>query len=759
MMQSFSKSYSRFTFFSFLLLFISISATMVYFWKKGFLDENRAKNLHKASFILENYQTKNTFDQIQKLVEQEKLKQAITKVRGIEKELGFVNKHLENRQFIDLKKTLQKLKISSTNLLSYSKTSKVMEVFNTKLEKFSKYVIKNNWRTLTRMSDRVKSVSRRSQSMSGIESFVSQVNRDFKTMIRVTENSILTRKDKSEIISRIKNLQVEVTMLEKYSRDYQTFGKLFDQAKLHLKNWFRAVAPALTLAKIQVEQVGKYYIMALGGLLALVTSLALMGIAFFSWRGRKNTLLFENSVEELVTQNILAGDLVSQQYSQKFQDFCMNTSNYIYKRMSMGSIFQDSLPFGSVLLDDNLKVIWSNKQFNEDWQINDEDMNKEFMTWDFLNKLTNIGHDDPVVEALKHQVAGIYQIQVKPMEDLTARPFEMFVSPVEYDGEKRVQLFFYDLRSLEQTIKDQAQSLIRPIKESLIQLKNNEFEANEELKYDFVLAGIKDVYQQFVDTSDKLTKEKENLLDQLEIAQGEIAKYEEQTQFLLDKLSDATEVDRNNVDALKVFKEKVISLSQTARELDRSHKKGIGVINANINALNTNKIKQGQLLQLVTEISQGMPSYGHLKSDMKSIKAEYHDQSNKLNNLMKNFDSIRNDAKWSRSVEKLAELNRNVNALNQKLDKKLSQLEVGLSKADMIISSAETKVAQLATDFENQQIEIAQSELKPMRKLEAGALGNIEQDEELIIDNLHNLFKGTKSHLKISSQMRDHLSN
>ncbi len=84
--------------------------------------------------------------------------------------------------------------------------------------------------------------------------------------------------------------------------------------------------------------------------------------------------------------------------------------------MSFGSIFQDALPLSAVMLDKNLKVEWTNKQFCDDWEISEEEISQEYMSWDYLAKLTNLGHDDPVVEALKNDVAGIYQIQVKPDE-------------------------------------------------------------------------------------------------------------------------------------------------------------------------------------------------------------------------------------------------------------------------------------------------------------------------------------------------------
>ena len=75
----------------------------------------------------------------------------------------------------------------------------------------------------------------------------------------------------------------------------------------------------------------------------------------------------------------------------------------------------------------------------------EEDINQDYLSWDYLSKLTNIGDNDPVLEGLKNKIAGIYQIQVRLSESEDIRPYEMFVSPVSYNGQMRVMLFFYSL--------------------------------------------------------------------------------------------------------------------------------------------------------------------------------------------------------------------------------------------------------------------------------------------------------------------------
>lgn len=717
----------------------AILGTLAYFWQLGFLDGSRAKNLHQVSYILEKHEAKPEINRVRELVEIEDYKLALEKIKEIEKEFSKVDLQIKTEEFEKLKAEFQKLKTSTTNLLSFQKTNQVLNVFNTKMDKFYDYVRENRWKTLTRMSERVYSVTRSGVKLSNIDNVIKDVDRDFQSMIRITEGSVLERKDKSEIVSRIKNLQIEMTMLKKYIDELDFFKQLHVDTETALKSWMKTVSPELTLQKLKVEQIGKFFIIGLGGLFALAMILLGLSIPYSNWMNRKEQKKLEKDIELLVSERIIEADksVVFDGSSQDFQDYCEKMSRYVNKRMSMGAIFQEALPLSSILLDENLQVIWSNKFFCEDWMIDEDEMKKDYMTWDFLNKLTNLGEEDPVIEALKHGVAGIYQIQVKPSDDLTARPYEMFVSPVEYQGQRRVQLFFYDLRSLEQTIKDQAQSLINPIKTNLKRLKENNFVVNEETKYDFMVAGIKDVYQLFVDNHEKIETEKSSLIDQIEIMSAEVERLEGDIGFVKEKLILNLETGKGSIQDLKVFKENVIGLSSESREYDRLVRKGLEVINANVTALSNSRNRVDGLRKFVEEVYHSVPQYSEQKQEIKRLKQQLSENLNRSLSAMKNKGS-------NESLQKLKDS-------FVDLEKKLSQLEISLSKADMVLSSGRNLVEASATEYESEQIHFAQSEFKTMQKSAQSSLEKVEKNETMIISSLKHLFEGTKSQLSHSN--------
>ena len=62
------------------------------FWKLGFIDGSRSKNLHKASFIVESYQKKASLDEIYSNVINENPRVAIKKAKTKVLIIAYVSK-------------------------------------------------------------------------------------------------------------------------------------------------------------------------------------------------------------------------------------------------------------------------------------------------------------------------------------------------------------------------------------------------------------------------------------------------------------------------------------------------------------------------------------------------------------------------------------------------------------------------------------------------------------------------------------------
>ena len=196
--------------------------------------------------------------------------------------------------------------------------------------------------------------------------------------------------------------------------------------------------------------------------------------------------------------------------------------------MSFGSIFQDSFPFGAILLDSNLKVIWSNQEFCESWDMSKTKIEQDLVNWNDIYQRTNLGETDPVLDALKNSLSGIYQIRTKISESKSSTPFEMYVNPVEYLGQKRVMVFFYPLSSLEKTIADQVKSITSPIKKFLETLMGRPFTKGKmnQIRDEFLLAGVDSLFKHFQELDESLRVERQGYMGEIERVEDEVEYYQ-----------------------------------------------------------------------------------------------------------------------------------------------------------------------------------------------------------------------------------------
>ena len=271
MISKLTKALTQFYQVSLIVIMVATMGTIFYFWKLGFIDGSRSQELHQANYILEQYQQKNPLGEIEQIVFNEDSKLAINKLKAFESDFEKIDKLIEVNEFDNVVKETQQLKKAIANLISFPKIEKVLGVFNDKLEKFYHYVDSNNWRTLTRSGQRILTQTKGEINKNSIHNLTRSIQNELETMDKVTENSLLSRAEKQEIISRINNLRIETNMLNKYVDERHFFYELLKNYKTTVSNWINIVNPDLSLLKLQSEQVGRYYVMGLLGILILTT--------------------------------------------------------------------------------------------------------------------------------------------------------------------------------------------------------------------------------------------------------------------------------------------------------------------------------------------------------------------------------------------------------------------------------------------------------------------------------------------------------
>lgn len=757
MIEKLTQKLNQFYHFAFVFIMIATLGTIFYFWKLGFIDGSRNKELHKANYILEQIETQKPLNEIRSIVTTENPKLAISKLELLEKDLEKINKLIDDKNFSKVKKETQQLKTSIANLISFPKTVKVFNVFNGKLQKFNSYVSIKKWRTLTRSSNRVLNLTKGHINRNKLGSIVKSIEKDFRHMASVTETSFLTGAEKSEVISRISNLEVETNMIKKYVSEKTLFSGIIKSYTVNMKSWIKKISPDLSYQKLQVEQMGRYYIMGLFGILGLVSTIFFSSFMFGKWHRKNAQSDLEKFVENFVTSGLI--DNKPQElnnFSKQFKNFADHTAEYIDKRMSYGSIFQEALPLSSIMLDKNLKVTWANKQFCESWELAEEEINKDYLSWDYLSKLTNIGDNDPVLEALKHNIAGIYQIQMRATEESEVSPYEMFVSPVKYNNETKIMLFFYPLMSLQETITDQARSIVNPVEKTLNLIVKGEFNesSKEQLLKEFEIAGITPMFEKFETMVEHFNGERENLVDQIEMLYSKLDSYADTTDTIEKSNFGIAESTRGQVNDLKEFKTNVIDMSMYGKQSESLAIHELASLEKVVAAFGSNFGKVTQLKDIVDEMSISMPKFAKLKEDIKAQKNLLSDTKMRLSHSLaqmihvkKKITDVATVERFNNSYERVNSEFQKLDTISTDLDKKLINLEVMLSKGQMIINDINIKMGRFDIKNEEAALTGSMSDLKEFSKRLYSLKGKLSVSEDNVVDKLKSMYINTKTNM------------
>lgn len=762
MIQSITKKNTLYYQASLVAIMLVLSSVIFYFWGLGFLDGSKSKDLHKVNYTLENVLKKKPVLAIQKLVLDENNKIALSDLDNLEKELKEINDTVSDSDFSQINDELQQIKSNVASLVSFTKTDKVIEIFNNRVKNFLSYVEKNNWKTLTRSTNRVLSMSSGYVNKNNLESFTKKVESEVSLMKKATLDSILADSEKNEIIKKLDGFSIELNMLIQYQDKKKEFIGMIKGYSKTLSAWTSKISPEISVQKLKLEQMGKYFIMSLFGILAVCTTLFVGGFFYNRKQEVINSEKFEAFIKDYVSENLIKGKMLElSSFSESFNDYSLDTQNYIDKRMSFGQIFQQALPFSSMLLDSNLKLEWANNEFCTEWNIDKDNLKTSNISWDFLIKFTNLNDNDPIIEAVRNNIAGIYQVKLQLNGSGEDKPFEMYVSPVQCQNETKVMTFFYPLESLEETINDQAKSIIDPVNRLLqsVSSNNSNLSEIEAFKSEFKRANISNLFVSFKNYFKENDKQKERLFDEIEILNSKMNEYED---ILLN-----LETENNSIKAnlekfqsgLKTFKVNIVELFENLEVQSVEFKKSKNLIASGL--IKFQKISDGysNIVDLSNLSIASIVKMGEFKNKLKFLRSNLDESKARLSHsigqmvhLKSKIDNTELKSKYSQVYTKISDEFSNFSVDLKSLEKEIVSIEVLMSKNDMLLGSFQSEVSSINLDQENFEVNELRHSFNDL-----GEGFNSESSQGEIIESLQEMFTGykdSKSHVGlIESQL------
>ncbi|WP_372652468.1 hypothetical protein [Halobacteriovorax sp.] len=766
----FGRSLQTYYAVSFIALITIVGYGIFYFWNYGPVNINNVSTVFEATLQLDEFKKRDDIKSIWSQVDNDRVRDAITSMDEVQNYSKKLNLISSIDSYDALEESMQKSKKSLNALISYPEVSTIVNVLHNKVTKFENFVSSNSWRTLTRVSKRINAKIKPSRTRgpgyytySKLNRLWSSVRDDVVLMERVTEGSVLSNEDKNLILTKTKTLKTEITMLASYLSDFKVFRIDFLDTEKNFKVWLKNIEPEISLKKIQFERNSQNMLFSLIGLLAAMLTIGIAGFFLYRRSEAKN----KDEVEKVVIHAIKEGVIPTetsfdQSLSIKTREEFDKYREYIHKRMSFGSIFQDAMPFSSLLLDSNLNLVWANGLFYEHWGLSDYKKNEESVTWDFLQRFTNLGENDPVISAVKDDVAGIYNIQVKTKKDEESLPFEMYVSPVEYANQRRIMISFYPLRSIEETLSNQSKSLVGPVARTLEALTSGSFnqEFKEKTEKDFDIAGITEVWSKFQKYHEFVTGQKNGLLQEIERLENDLFDQYKLVNDIQTTLNENTEVQKVAISKFKDTKSSIVDIVELRNEMESLYQNTVttskGLFQDEVTLLSQSQ----KIAETLVDQNKALENVDKVRKEYKTLKGNVDQFRGRMMQLLDQSLIFQKTDSTNYKVEQsLSKIKNEVKAFEKVLtdfSKISTALDVNLSKVQLIMQQSEIpNFSELQYRMEEAR-DLIESDMFNVSRL--SRTGQTKDDE--MISSLKGLYQAFKEgYIKLSEAIELSTSN
>jgi hypothetical protein len=575
-------------------------------------------------------------------------------------------------------------------------------------------------------------------------------------MEKVTKRSSLAAVSKKQILEKINEIKREHNILKTRFSDIKNEILKLEIVSRKIKAWVASTEPLLFKSakeNVSYKKLFKYLLLGL----FIFTSL---GFIFFLFLNKKSIeaakYIFEKKLVSILDLIIIKNDLnFMSEYSTKTQNSILSYAEYLKKRVNFGLLFQEAMPLPSVMLDRHLNIKWFNKHFLEQWGFDAEELLNTNKNWQNLREKTNIGTNDPIMESLESNIAGIYQIQIKNIKEEKPRPYQMYVSPVTVYGEQSIMLFFYPLMTLEETVEIQTRSIVEPVKETLEVILNNGYDDRYEVESirNYNIAGIEDIHEKFSKIFKKHKDEVDVLLKEINDLEQTIKSDHKIIKDFEDINQNASLNVQGQLDKFKKLKNDIIQISTLANKGFGNYfdqKRGILGFTEDFKYFAT---KYQSFNKELNTFINSLPLIQQMKQNIKSNKDDFKKLSFALVNLNKNFE--RTFEKVELSGHKKTMIYQNLSDLKKCL-KNLEGFEKNLMSVDIFFSKFALIVEELLKKSENevlmdQFLELKSELNKLLRALDEHRIdqSHIDQAEEQIVASIREFYHHIKSNYKI----------
>ncbi len=678
------------------------------------------------------------YEQLKRFIETNQTSEAQTKISYINEEHQKIETNLSFQRNKELDSVLESYKNISDQLSRLSRPDEILVTMKHKVEKLDSLATRKRWKNILKGTERLDQRIGLLKLSGRVESnIVKYMESDLSSMINLIKGSALDAEDKSFTLAQLDAIQSDLVMLLDLHEVRKNLAQTDLNAKGAVEQW--SAKAHLALGSIQKVQMDQFNSIVQGFWILVAASFLFWGL--FSFMGIKvakdQARVFENKFFKFLTGLRKSSDLNPLDYVSASRQNQFNDSLEQFRiSQSLGEDFSLGMPFSSFILNSQGRVEWVNAlfydQFGLDTKIDLSDLNLEY----FSKKV--ISSQDYLSQALKKMEPATWQVQLQMSDGVTV-PMEMHLSPIEKD-EGKLLVIFYDLVLIKEAIQTQSHLIMHPVRSAFEALEQETWgvEVQSQLAPLWKKAGLEEDWLKLSKVIEKLNNYRFELIEQVKRLDDEKKDhlkiiiemhsfFQEQSSFFKKELSQ-----------LKRMRDVFISLDQTNGDLQTDHRALTQVVRSQSKRTEFYWEQCRHLIDRLSGLKDSAQNLEQVKGHYKSDRTEVLLSKQKLMKLQNEF--LMSSPILSDSAQKIAadmkDSIMNLDRAVQNLDKNLSSLDIEITKVAMAFTGVVPQIEKSSV------IDIHAHE-----KMLGELSDSFKEDQELMIDLLHNLVAELKTNL------------
>lgn len=675
-----------------------------YYWDSGLLNIDYVSNLYDGTSKVRAVKERSDIDEIKKFVDGDRIKDANRIFSRLERDIQDLRAIKPADSHTTFEENTKKVKVSLNNFQAAPELSAILNNISGKVTVFENFVTEKKWPTLSKMAMNLRIKTSPGRLMQGglfnfekTQNLTLSINNDIEAMTNFTQSSGLPADIKTAIIGRIQTIKTEASLLESYVDDHKKFNRTYKDFATDYATWFKFVEPEIALKKIQFEKSSQTVLYSLIAIFSSLATFIALGFVIYNYSTKRGSQKTEKLVLDTIKENLLPIEAKrTEKFSPEFTTEIEKYRDYVHKRMSFGSIFQEAMPFASILLDSNLNLVWGNSHFYEQWQLqNFNEDGDDSLTWDFLQRFTNLEDNSSILSALRMSTSGVYKIQVKNASMAKGLPYEMHVSPVEYSSQKRIMIIFYPMSETEIRLDGQRSAITAPML-SAVEAQLNETmtpELSLSLRNEAEKAGVNELYAKFSQYVEKNESIKDELSCEIERLENELQAQKNTMGDMRKSLVASFETQRASVEKYNQFKSSVTSVLDSRDQLEEQFKYALNSSREFYKDQNKILSSAEKADKTVDEYVKSLKTITVLKSEFKDLKGNVEEFKSRITQVLDQLlifqnhedDTLRVDQFLGKIKLEMKGFEKVLSGFNQVV----TQLDVTVTKLDMMVESRE----------------------------------------------------------------------